>query len=158
MAKRIAKTSDLEALTYRGGTDADSQKKPSTFTERFGKKTTTNTPAAAYTYTTAVADGATFTVTCSVTANRTDVAGTTAKFTMQGTWRRSGSSLVAVGSGTPEVLIGEPTDATHCDGGATSWRAALDGTSGLTVRVIVTGENAKTIQWGGVIEVLEVQP
>jgi hypothetical protein len=56
--------------------------------------------------------------------------------------------------GTPFVIEGQPTDASHNTTNASTWMATLD-TSGTDIRVRVKGEAGKTIHWSIVREQVE---
>ena len=94
-------------------------------------------------------------VACEVVGVRTDAFGDTASFLVKGNYINTAGVVTADG-GTPYILEGEPTDATHTTGTATAWRATLD-INGTNVRVRVTGEAGKVIHWSVVSENITVQ-
>lgn len=135
-----------QKIYWAGGLESDGYALPFTHQVRDGYVTTNATTTTATTYSVLV-DGDLVEFETKVVAKRLDVIGDAAIFILRGAWLRQGSSLTVVDDF--EIVKRSSTP------GAGAWTAALDITSGTSIRVQVTGESGKVIHWSLVRETLE---
>jgi len=90
-----------------------------------------------------------FTFSALITARRTDATGGGAGYKLEGVIKRDGTAASTVLVGTPAKTILGETDA--------AWDVAVtaDTTNG-SIRIAVTGQNAKTIRWVATVTTTEV--
>ena len=84
-----------------------------------------------------------------VVARRTDVDGENAAWEVTGTYKRD--------AGNTGALVGTPVVTSLGANGGNTWTLAVGSYSTGNLRLIVTGEAAKTIRWVGVYDITQVQ-
>jgi hypothetical protein len=94
-------------------------------------------------------DDATWTFRVTVTGHRTDLGNGHAGYTAQGViYRGAGAASTTIQGSVNKVVLAESNP---------SWdiNISADATNG-SIRILVTGENAKTIRWVAVVETVEI--